>query len=78
MPVPQRVNFIVGWASCPPLKDLSRMVQDVSYYSHLAPFSRTGKMPVPQENSSLVEQASCLFIKGLSRMVQDVSYYELF
>jgi hypothetical protein len=78
MPVPQRVNFLVGWASCPPLKGLSRMVQDVSYYSHLAPFSRTGKMPVPQENLSLVERASCLFIKGLSRMVQDVSYYELF
>jgi hypothetical protein len=54
------------------------MVQDVSYYSHLAPLSGTGKMPVPQEMNFLVEQASCLFIKGLSRMVQDVSYYEFF
>ncbi|MEG4523902.1 hypothetical protein QUB61_13830 [Microcoleus sp. C2D2] len=31
-PVKRRVNFLVGWASCPPIKDLSRMVQDVSYY----------------------------------------------
>jgi hypothetical protein len=41
--------------------------------SHLAPFSRTGKMPVPQENSLFVEQASCLFIKSLLRMVQHLS-----
>ena len=30
--------------------------------SHLAPFSRTGKMPVPQRGNFLVEQASCLFL----------------
>ncbi|MEG4855818.1 hypothetical protein QUA83_00355 [Microcoleus sp. K1-B1] len=33
MPVPQTINFPVGsrvWASCPPLKDLLIMVQDVS------------------------------------------------
>ncbi|MEG4307337.1 hypothetical protein QUB16_32220 [Microcoleus sp. D3_18a_C4] len=39
-----------------------RMVEDVSFISHLAPFSRTGKMPVPQRISFLVEQASCLFL----------------
>ena len=54
MPVPQRVNFLVGCASCPPLKDLSRMVQDVSYYELFEPFSRTGKMPVPQRVNFLV------------------------
>jgi len=32
--------------------------------SHLAAFSRTGKMPVPQRVDFLVEQASCLFLKG--------------
>ncbi|MEG3969111.1 hypothetical protein QUA00_16030 [Microcoleus sp. T2B6] len=32
------------------------------YNSHLAPFSRTGKMPVPQRVDFLVEQASCLFL----------------
>jgi hypothetical protein len=31
MPVPQRVSFLVGWASCPPVKNLLRMVQDLSY-----------------------------------------------
>ncbi|MEG4913091.1 hypothetical protein [Microcoleus sp. B13-B6] len=30
MPVPQRVNLIVGWASCPSLKSLWKMVQDIS------------------------------------------------
>jgi len=30
MPVPQRVSFLVGWASCPPVKGLLIMVQDVS------------------------------------------------
>jgi hypothetical protein len=30
MPVPQRVNFLVGWASCPPIKGLLRMVQYLS------------------------------------------------
>jgi hypothetical protein len=30
MPVPQKVIFLVGWASCPPIKDLLTMVQDVS------------------------------------------------
>jgi hypothetical protein len=37
------------------------MVQDISFNSHLAPFSITclgrGKMPVPQENSFFVERA---------------------
>ena len=46
--------------------------------SHLAPFSRTGKMPVPKENSLFVEQASCLLIKSLLRMVQHLSYYSHF
>src|SRR4028119_133039 len=27
MPVPQKVHFLVGWASCPPQKGLSRIVQ---------------------------------------------------
>ncbi|WP_333410044.1 hypothetical protein [Microcoleus sp. T2B6] len=30
MPVPQRVNFLVGWASCPPIKGLLRIVQYLS------------------------------------------------
>jgi hypothetical protein len=30
MPVPQRVNFLVGWASYPPLKGLLRMAQDIN------------------------------------------------
>jgi hypothetical protein len=30
MPVPHRVSFLVGWASCPPVKGLLIMVQDVS------------------------------------------------
>ncbi|WP_445173374.1 hypothetical protein, partial [Microcoleus sp.] len=30
----------------------------VCYNSHLAPFSRTGKMPVPQRVNFFVEQAS--------------------
>ncbi|MEG3837451.1 hypothetical protein QUB36_23710 [Microcoleus sp. AT8-B1] len=51
-----------------------RIVQDVSFISHLAPFSitclGTGKMPVPQENSFFVERASC----PLLTMVQDVSF----
>jgi hypothetical protein len=29
MPVPQRMNFFVEQASCPPLKDLLIIVQDV-------------------------------------------------
>ncbi|WP_445170909.1 hypothetical protein [Microcoleus sp.] len=29
MPVPQRVDFIVGWASCPPVKGLLTMVPDI-------------------------------------------------
>jgi hypothetical protein len=35
------------------------MLQDrnLPFISHLAPFSRTGKMPVPQKNSLFVEQA---------------------
>jgi hypothetical protein len=73
MPVPQEMNFLVEQASCLFIKGLSRMVQHLSYYSPLSPFSRTGKMPVPQEMNFLVEQASCLFIKGLSRMVQHLS-----
>jgi len=28
MPVPQRMNFLVGWASCPPMKGLLQLVQD--------------------------------------------------
>ena len=32
-------------------------IESRSIISHLAPFSRTGKMPVPQENSLFVEQA---------------------
>ncbi|AFZ05264.1 hypothetical protein Osc7112_0674 [Oscillatoria nigro-viridis PCC 7112] len=42
-PVPQKVDFIVGWASCPPKKalscppekGLSRMVQDVIWVKDL-------------------------------------------
>ena len=30
MPVPQKVTFLVGWASCLPIKDLLTMVQDAS------------------------------------------------
>jgi len=30
MPVPQRVKFLVGWASCPPLKGLLIMMPNVS------------------------------------------------
>ena len=75
MPVPQRVSFLVGWAGEPAPKRLSRMVQDVSFYSHLAPFSRTGKMPVPQRVNFLVGWAKTTPLKDLSRMVQDVSYY---
>jgi len=29
MPVPQRVDFLVGWASCPPVQGLLTMVQDI-------------------------------------------------
>ncbi|MGB8686095.1 MAG: hypothetical protein WCD53_01955 [Microcoleus sp.] len=49
---------------------LPRQSKQVRLNSHLAPFSRTGKMPVPQEINFLVEHASCLFIKGLLRMLQ--------
>jgi hypothetical protein len=52
---------------------LSSQLYSLLANSHLAPFSRTGKMPVPQESSLFVEQASCLFIKSLLRMVQDLS-----
>ncbi|MFB8798809.1 MAG: hypothetical protein U7126_32310 [Microcoleus sp.] len=31
MPVPQKVNFLVGRASCPPVKALLTMVQDLSW-----------------------------------------------
>jgi hypothetical protein len=31
MPVPQRVSFLVGWARCPPVKGLLRMVQHLSF-----------------------------------------------
>ena len=31
MPVPQKFNFLVGWASSPPVRDLLRMVQYISY-----------------------------------------------
>jgi hypothetical protein len=30
-PVPQKFNFLVGWASCPSVKDLLRILQDVSF-----------------------------------------------
>jgi len=33
------------------------MIKSRSIISHLAPFSRTGKMPVPQRVNFLVEQA---------------------
>ncbi|MEG4884470.1 hypothetical protein QUB75_27345 [Microcoleus sp. K1-B6] len=29
MPVPQKMSFLVGWASCPPKKGLLILVQDV-------------------------------------------------
>jgi hypothetical protein len=75
MPVPQEESsFFVERASC----WLLRMVQDISFNSHLAPFSitclGTGKMPVPQEeNSFFVERASCPFLT----MVQDISFNRL-
>ncbi|MEG3902820.1 hypothetical protein QT987_12485 [Microcoleus sp. SVA1B4] len=64
MPVPQENSFFVERASCPFL----RRVEDISFNSHLTPFSitclGTGKMPVPQENSFFVERASCPFLTG--------------
>ncbi|MEG4345852.1 hypothetical protein QUB70_21615 [Microcoleus sp. A003_D6] len=45
MPVPQRVNFLVGWASCPPMKALLRMVQHLC----LTAFDRIGSF----ENANL-------------------------
>jgi len=41
-------------------------------HSHLAPFSRTGKMPVPQRVDFLVGWASCPPVKGLLTMVPDI------
>ncbi|MDQ2096880.1 MAG: hypothetical protein QQW96_04455 [Tychonema bourrellyi B0820] len=29
MPVPQDINFLVGWASCPPVKGLLTMMQEL-------------------------------------------------
>ena len=49
----------------------------IDLISHLAPFSRTGKMPVPQRVNFLVEQASCLFIKDLLRMMQHLISYSI-
>jgi hypothetical protein len=34
-PVPQRVILVVGWASCPPLKGLFRILQDVGETEYL-------------------------------------------
>jgi hypothetical protein len=31
MPVPQKLNFLVGWASCPPLKGLLKIVQYIAF-----------------------------------------------
>src|SRR4028118_1933533 len=33
LPVPQKLIFLVGWASCPPLKGLLKRVQYRSYYN---------------------------------------------
>jgi hypothetical protein len=47
MRVPQRVNFIVGWASCP----RKRLIENdaISQIDRtFSPISITGKMPVPQ------------------------------
>src|SRR4028119_2039942 len=46
-------------------------------HSHLAPFSRTGKMPVPQRVDFLVGWASCPPVKGLLTMVQDIRASEI-
>ena len=46
-------------------------------HSHLAPFSRTGKMPVPQRVDVLVGWASCPPVKGLLTMVQDIRSSEI-
>ena len=32
-PVPQRVNLIVGWAACPSIKSLLKMVQDIRLFT---------------------------------------------
>ena len=45
--------------------------------SHLAPFSRTGKMPVPQRVDFLVGWASCPPVKGLLTMVPDIIASEI-
>ena len=46
-------------------------------HSHLAPFSRTGKMPVPQRVDFLVGWASCPPVKGLLTMVPDITSSEI-
>jgi hypothetical protein len=46
-------------------------------HSHLAPFSRTGKMPVPQRVDFLVGWASCPPVKGLLTMVPDIRASEI-
>jgi hypothetical protein len=51
MPVPQRVNLIVGWASCPPSKALLTIVQD-SYSAATASDSASG-----------ASGTSCLIVK---------------
>ena len=46
-------------------------------HSHLAPFSRTGKMPVPQRVDFLVGWASCPPVKGLLTIVPDIRSSEI-
>ena len=46
-------------------------------HSHLAPFSRTGKMPVKRRVDFLVGWASCPPVQGLLTMVPDIRSSEI-
>ncbi|MEG4115860.1 MULTISPECIES: hypothetical protein, partial [unclassified Microcoleus] len=37
-PVPQRVSFIVGWASCPPIKGSLRITKKTGFWNPMRKF----------------------------------------
>ncbi|MGB8690681.1 MAG: hypothetical protein WCD53_25585, partial [Microcoleus sp.] len=60
MPVPQKLNILVEWASSPNARCLFHKNSIFLWNGLLA---RTGKMPVPQKLNILVEWASSPFLR---------------
>jgi hypothetical protein len=73
MPVPQRVDFLVGWASCPPKKGLLKMVQDIRSIalSHQAPEKTVTKTEILAALKNLTSEERLEIIETASRMMRE-------